>query len=179
VSLAEGHDFKRVSEQQLRYARKLLADGVTFSHERAADHPGLLQLVRAHVPGAEGFSPDENTQAVLAVDADGGLLAAAAIKFIRTHDVPLAVHLWQLAVVSAGRRRGLGTVLLSMLPQVAAALRLPPPTITYGVCDVPLAGFYQQAGFTVLAPGDTLPFLFGGPAANTNRHHPCWMYRGW
>jgi GNAT superfamily N-acetyltransferase len=181
TSLAEGLSFEQVRQRHLRYANALLGDGVTFPYQRATERPDLLELVRAHVPGAQAFTPDENTAAVLAVDADSTLIAGVAVVFMRFANAPLAAHVWQLAVTPNWRRRGLGTVLLTMLPRLAGAHGLDTPTITFGACDVPLADFYQQAGFTVLAPGVPLPVPLAGRAliANTNRHHPCWMYRSW
>src|SRR4051812_13787761 len=91
---------------------------------------------------------------------------------MRFANAPVAAHVWQLAVTPKWRRRGLGTVLLTMLPRVAAAHGLDTPTITFGACDVPLSDFYQQAGFTVLAPGVPLPVPLEGRALIANTQPP-------
>lgn len=94
------------------------------------------------------------------------------------------VYVWQLAVDPGSRMRGIGTVLLTMLPEAVAdvAPDLPRVQGTYGACAPADASFYQRAGFDVLQPGAPLSFLIPETrpvAAQSRAHHSCWLVRRW
>ena len=172
-----GWDPERAIERHLRYARCLVDESVSFDHVLAHERPAIAQLVQRNVAGAELWEPDGDCGALVAADTDGnmvGALVAGGAEF--TGKITLFVL--YVAVEPDWRGRGVGTVLLGTLPQMLGERR--GPALTVGSCAQEGARFYQRAGFTVLDPGEPLPFPLGGAwLANRNANHPCWFHRPW
>lgn len=173
-----GWDPERAIERHLRYARPLVDEGVTFEHVGATERPAVAQLIRQHIAERERWRPDPAEGAFIALDPEErtiGTLVAGAAQF--GGDIGLFVS---YVVVEPGwRGRGVGTVLLGMLPKMLGGRG--EPTLTVGSCALDGARFYQRAGFTVLDPGEPLPFPLGDGAwlANRNANYPCWFHRPW
>ncbi|WP_216871020.1 GNAT family N-acetyltransferase [Modestobacter excelsi] len=136
------------------------------------DEAPIERLVQAHIAGGASFHflPEEG--GVAACDPDGQVIAglvAAGAQF----DSNVVIFIRHLVVDPAWRGQGVGVVALGVLPQLKRA------ALYVGNCAANAARFYQRAGYTVLDPGQPLPFPFGKQAVLqlTNDQYPCWFYK--
>ncbi|MDP2712552.1 MAG: GNAT family N-acetyltransferase [Solirubrobacteraceae bacterium] len=176
---------ERVHARHMQYAGELVAGGVTFRNDIAATDSRVLALIRTEVRGSGNFDPRVSTVTITAFsDTDDVIgVCVAGVHTLGDSREPWA-YLWQLAVDPEWRMRGIGTVLLTMLPEVIVSLT---PAIArlngiYGACAREDARFYQRAGFAVLQPGLPLSLLL--PAAQpwgteASSHYSCWIARPW
>ncbi|WP_430336037.1 GNAT family N-acetyltransferase [Rhodococcus sp. ACT016] len=132
----------------------------------------MTTLVRDHIVGVPDFQVKDDEGGIVAVLPSGeiiGVVVVAGVKFEST-----SVMFLRVVVAPAWRGRGLGTVLLNMLALVLNA------DMTIGSCAPSEAGFYANAGFTVLRPNVPLPFPAGRnphAIAINNDVYPYAIYR--
>lgn len=183
--LLKGAAFERVRDRHLRYARALVDDHVTFRDDVVATDPRVLALIRSEVRGSAQFDPRDPTATITALSVEDDVIGACVVGVHLLSGAPEPwVYVWQVAVDPGWRMRGIGTVLLTMLPQVVAgsAPDLPRLQGTYGACAPADARFYQRAGFDVLQPGLPLSLLIAGTkpvVVHSRADHSCWMVRRW
>ncbi|MDR6912946.1 GNAT superfamily N-acetyltransferase [Rhodococcus fascians] len=130
-----------------------------------------------YIDGMSTWSLDEDLNGVLvSVDRDEsvlGVLVASAEQYARGN----VLYVQHLVVVPEARGRGVGTVSLGMVEQLLPGT---PLAMIWGQCEPSATGFYERAGFTVLAPGEPFPFLMSDSPSvivNSNPTYNCWFYR--
>lgn len=177
--LRQGWSTDKARTRHLKYAHPLVEAGVTFRGMKHSERERTQQIVRAHVPGVEEFTlvkEGRHRGAVLAEDHDQQVIGVLALEAADIEGVPIAM-INAVVTLPEHRGRGIGTVLLGvmdqlLIPQVGSA-----PELVAGNCAPEDARFYQRAGFTVLQPGEVLPFG-RGVQVREESEYPCWFYRG-
>lgn len=176
--LCEGWPAARVIHRHLRYAQALVSDSIGFRPLDSSRDEDVAWLLHAIIDGGAGpLTLDTDLAAIVANHADqtivGGLLISATVL---PHGCVAVIR--HLAVDPGWRGRGIGLVLLGVLPQLSQNT---PPALTFGHCAEQDAGYYQRAGFTVLPPAVPLPKQLAEhvPPTSTSPHQPCWIYRTW
>ncbi len=166
-----------MQDRHLTLARPLVDAGVQFATTHyQADDPAILALVRETIPGSEGFAPSEPMPGLIAAELDDEIIGVAIIAAMKAGP-ELNAYIWQLAVREDWQGRGVGTVLLGMIPQ-----RLEEHgqvALTFGGTRPENADFFQKAGFDVHEPGAVVTIngrLVTAPEATVN---PCWITRRW
>ena len=169
-------DQHKAQQRHLRYARELVAGGVTFRRIEPTDRIQVRTMVRAYVAGAHGFEFDEDAGGLVAVDGADVVIGALVVN-AADFNSQIAVFVRFLVVEPTWRGRGVGVVMVGMIPQILGGQ----PSVTVGNCAARDARFYQRAGFSVLDSGQRLPFPLGNQAlmSNTSTSQPCWFFREW
>ena len=105
---------------------------------------------------------------------NGQLAGAIVLEGLEVPGDGIAVRVTAIAVAPTWEGRGLGTVLLGMVPSFAPRIKF-----IYGGCATDAAAFYQRGGYDVLQPGESLPFNLGDGLnlKSSNLHYPCWFIR--
>jgi GNAT superfamily N-acetyltransferase len=177
--LARGWPFEKVHDRHMKYAQKLVNDGIAFRPYRQEDTEAVVTLLRSHIEGWRQWYPNDSDGIVVAVDANDDLLGAAVIQ-AGDFQGNLWGFLTGMAVDPSARGRGIGVVLLGILHQLS------PDGRTFegflGGCAPDHAKYYHRAGFTVLQPHEPLPFAPAGldnaaNLMNMNDDYPCQMFR--
>jgi GNAT superfamily N-acetyltransferase len=165
-------DPTRVQQRYLNYAHRLVDQGVAFRTVQPDDKAPIEQLVQAHIAGSSSFRIRPEEGGVAALDAQGRVIAGLVIAGAQ-FNTDVVIFIRHLVVDPVWRGQGVGVVTIGVLPQVHNA------TFYMGNCAVNAARFYQRSGFTVLDPGQPLPFLFGKQTMMqlTNEHYPCFFYK--
>jgi GNAT superfamily N-acetyltransferase len=177
VCMWNAWDPERVTERYLRYARPLVEAEVGFQKLERRDHAAVERLVRTEVPAMEDFAVSSVWSGGVTAHAKDEDLVGTIVVTGMSHGDRAAMMVEAIAVEPAWRGRGIGVVLLGVLPLVLPSQHV---EFYYGMCNPREARFYQRAGYTVLEPGMALPFPIGeDPPAfvNTTTTHPCWFYR--
>jgi GNAT superfamily N-acetyltransferase len=167
-----------VKKRHMRYAQALVDDGFTFDLLVDDGRDEVTALIREATPVPEANPAPEATTAYeaagasaftlqahdsgLAVRDRAGALAGAVVVTAVSYDNGTALFIRALATAAGFRSRGIGTVLLGMVPQVLGQAGLPTRALITGVTPQARASFVHRAGFVVLEPGDEPPFTFGG-----------------
>ncbi|MGL4176864.1 MAG: GNAT family N-acetyltransferase [Dermatophilaceae bacterium] len=99
-----------------------------------------------------------------------GAIILTAMQFNSQH----AMFLDAIVVSPSWRAHGLGSVLLLTAQQLLPSA----PSFAAGHCDPAVAGFFSQAGYTVLLPGVPLAMPFGDKPrpVDVGSDHS-WFYR--
>lgn len=162
----------RVRERHTGFANDLVEQGYTFLPIKTPDRAAVETLVNDRLVFDNVYAMAEAAGGIRAVSAAGELAGAIVLEGMSFPD-GLAMRVTAIAVEPRHERRGIGTVLLGMAPQLAT------PTFIYGGCAASEATFYQRAGFDVLQAGAALPFTLGGGLnlKSSNVHYPHWFIR--
>ncbi|HEY5262032.1 MAG TPA: GNAT family N-acetyltransferase [Solirubrobacteraceae bacterium] len=180
--MREGSSREFATKHHLKYAEPLVADGVTWRWGYAEDTPPVVQLVRKHIAGmADYAAEDENSLMIAARDKSEAVIGGGVMMLVRFKGLGTVMLLRLLVVEPEWRGRGVGVVTLGTLTQAAIEHAGQAPDLSLGNCSEDDAGFYQRAGFSVLEPGQDLPFPVAGGALLRLRSdsYPCWMCRPW
>lgn len=145
--------------------------GVTFTQDALSHLPEVNVLLQN--AGYTVVAPDDTRGTVVAFDPDGEVIGALVLTGA-DFDGKCVMFLDAISVAPEWRGKGIGTVLL------LAAQQLLPAKVFFaaGHCDPSLAGFFAQAGYTVLHPGENLILPIGDDPGlfDVGAEH-AWFYR--
>lgn len=163
---------ERAEDRHVAYATELVKAGLEFRPIDDRSRIDAERLVNDRVKFDTEFRMAEAAGGIRVVDGSE-TVAVMILEGVEWEGEGAAVRVTAVAVAPSHEGRGIGTVLLGMVPQVH------PAKLIYGGCSVNGARLYQRAGFSVLAPGEALPFMFSGGLRilSSNRDYPCWFFR--
>lgn len=176
--LRMGWPRERVDSDRFRAALTLVGDGYTVdaADRRAADDAQRI-VARWVMDDPTWRRPDDNGT-IAAIAPDGEVAGALMLTAWESPNHGLVVTLRALAVVPEHRGRGLGLVLMGMIPQYVELHVGREPDCTHGSCAPSAARFYQRTGCVVLKPGERLPFRTV-ELVNVDERYPCHIFRDW
>lgn len=154
-----------------RRATVLTKLGVTFMQDALSHLPEVNALLQN--AGHTVLSPDDERGTVVAFDTDGGVIGALVLTGV-DFDGKCVMLIDAISVAPEWQGRGIGTVML------LAAQQLLPAQVFFaaGHCDPTVAGFFAQAGYTVLRPGENLILPVGDdPGLIDVGSEHAWFYR--
>lgn len=154
-----------------RRATELTRLGVTFTQD-ALSHLSEVNVLLQNA-GHTVVAPDDTRGTVVALDSDGGVIGALVLT-AADFDGKCVMFLDSISIAPEWQRKGVGTVML------LAAQQLLPGKVFFaaGHCDPTVAGFFAQAGYTVLHPGETLILPVGDdPGLIDLESDHAWFYR--
>lgn len=172
--LRKGWPSGKVQERYTKSAESLIGQGVEFYGIQPDSAAAVETLVNKRVEFDSPYTMDSNAGGLRA-DLGGRTIGVMVLEGIEVPDDGIAVRVTAVAVEPDWEDRGVGSVLLGMIPLLVQ------PRLVYGGCDVGGAAFYQRAGFDVLAEGEMLHLPMGKGAAfkSSNVHYPHWFVRHW
>jgi GNAT superfamily N-acetyltransferase len=171
--LRKGWPDHRVKERYLEHAQSIVDAGAEFRAFQVADRPPIERLLNERLVSDSPFTLAPEAGGIKATGGSG-LIGVVVLEGIEVPDDGVAVRVTALAVTQEWERRGLGTVLLGMVPMFTEGIKF-----IYGGCAPSAAAFYQRAGYDVLQPGELLPFHLGNGLrlGSSNPHYPAWFVR--
>ncbi|GAA5226975.1 hypothetical protein GCM10025778_15080 [Paeniglutamicibacter antarcticus] len=130
------------------------------------------KIVNERVKFDHPYTKDPNAGGIR-VELNGQTIGVMLIEGIEVPGDGIAARVTAVAVAPDWERRGVGSVLLGMIPQVV------PARLVYGGCEMAAAAFCQRAGFDALAEGEILYMPLGNGAAfkSSNEYYPLWFVR--
>lgn len=171
--LRKGWPESRVRDRYLEHAHAAVAAGLEFRAFAAEDRPEIEHLLNGRITSDNPFTLAAAAGGIKAT-LNGELAGVIVLEGIEVPGDGIAVRVTALAVTPTWEGRGLGTVLLGMVPGFATGIKF-----IYGGCAADAAAFYQRGGYDVLRAGESLLFNLGDGLnlKSSNRHYPCWFIR--
>lgn len=172
-----------VRARHIKLATSLVDLGVEFRPWQDEDTRAIVQLVRSHILGSEQSKLEDGSGVIVARDINQKVIGCAVLGLGVDDNSVLLMKLTSIVVVPEWRGKGLGTVMLGVIPQIVpdrpGTDLSKSPLIVYGSCSIEGQLFYQRAGFNVQEPGLPLQLPFGNGATmhNTNTEYPCWFWK--
>lgn len=174
-----GHPFEKVRKRHRAYAQELVNEDIYF--QSRIDGGETNNLIRRRLPSMDTFTVAETDGVIGSLSKEEELLGVLVVA-LAEFDGSSVAFIRGLAVEEGHQGRGIGTVLLGLIDQMtdkdAGGRKL---AGVVGSCAVDEDAFYQKAGYTVLQPGQPMPWLYGAQAGtrleNSNPTHDCWFYR--
>lgn len=166
----------KVRRRHLKYALRAEHAGIQFEYGPQFDSV-IEQLVRDHIVGMSADWTMAPQAGAIAATRDDSVLGGLIFGLAAFDDDFLAV-VQHLVVAPKSRGQGIGSLLLGVAPQLTEKHTKGRPTWWIGQCEDKAAGYYQAAGFSVLAPREPLNLPVGRDAlvTNANNHYNCWFY---
>jgi len=170
LAAAEGG---QVLQRHFERATSAQDSGITFVHGmQAHTHRAAVNDLFSLAGSAEVQQDDDRGLVVVMHPRDGVIGAVLFTAF--AVGPQSAMMLDAISVAPAWRGRGIGSVSLITAQQLLPS----PPSIFAGHCSTEVAGFFAQAGYTVLRPGIRLVMpLSDEPAQIDIGAEHCWFYR--
>ncbi|WP_166996965.1 GNAT family N-acetyltransferase [Paramicrobacterium fandaimingii] len=161
----------QVMKEHRKRALALTRLGVTFSHD---PRPHLVEI-NALLPlaGRTVLKDDDERGTIIAIHPRDGLIGTMVLTGVEVGG-KCVMFIDAIAVTPEWRNRGIGSVMLLLAQQILPAR----VSFAAGHCEPKLAGFFSQAGYTVLRAGVKmiLPFGDGPEIIDVGTEHS-WFYR--
>lgn len=162
----------QVLQRHLERATEALDLGIKFRQgPKAQMHRAAVNDLLALAGPAR--AQDDERGLLIAVHPRDGVIGAMLFTGL-AFESQAAMMLDAMAIAPAWQRRGIGSVILLTAQQLFPSA----PSFAAGHCSPEVAGFFAQAGFTVLRPGVELVIPLSGepPQINVGIER-CWFYR--
>ncbi|MGD7708130.1 GNAT family N-acetyltransferase [Microlunatus sp. Y2014] len=177
--LASGWSADRAAARLHDYSLMLHDAGVEYGPATTAELSVLDGMIREHITGLEEWS-STRSDAGVAIARQGGQVIGGVVSHVMAFGDDMVVHLQHLVVSPEWRRRGVGTVLLGLTPQIverAAGEGADRDAVFYGQCAPGSATWLHRSGYVVLQPGQPIVLCDQMIAVPDDAAQRCWFAR--